>query len=415
MRKISLVLLFVLAAVLLIPSVAVAHPGRTDSNGGHYNRSTGEYHYHHGYPAHDHPGGVCPYEDEGEPVLSFTDTSTAAPADEPEESMPPFTDTSTPSPSPDFSLWEDDALSPSPVAAGVISNSDEDPPADASLDGLYQSPQTRMESLREDFYDGLSGEYIGWAYVILLLMVPVVCYCILVLLKRRRAFASSSSYVGPGNLLETYKTFGRVSMYYVSRFVVFLPVFVFAYCSYINSGLFTFIVLLAAWAFFSFGPPLSAVAAFCSFYISFPYAVSCPSPLWIVLYFLSMALYLLSYLPSISAFFSSKKFKDNFFYNVLDIAQERKQARAAASAKNPPASARQSLVSLPQKEKSSTRPASSPSSASKPLPVQPNRSSQEDEPMSDYMRTLLEDVDRRLGTSQPRRQNTGSRNKPKSN
>lgn len=39
-----------------------AHPGRTDSRGGHYNRSTGEYHYHHGYPAHQHPDGVCPYD-----------------------------------------------------------------------------------------------------------------------------------------------------------------------------------------------------------------------------------------------------------------------------------------------------------------------------------------------------------------
>lgn len=39
-----------------------AHPGRTDSSGGHYNRSTGEYHYHHGYPAHQHPDGVCPYD-----------------------------------------------------------------------------------------------------------------------------------------------------------------------------------------------------------------------------------------------------------------------------------------------------------------------------------------------------------------
>lgn len=39
-----------------------AHPGRTDANGGHYNRSTGEYHYHHGYPEHQHPNGVCPYE-----------------------------------------------------------------------------------------------------------------------------------------------------------------------------------------------------------------------------------------------------------------------------------------------------------------------------------------------------------------
>lgn len=39
-----------------------AHPGRTDSNGGHYNRSTGEYHYHHGYPEHQHTNGVCPYD-----------------------------------------------------------------------------------------------------------------------------------------------------------------------------------------------------------------------------------------------------------------------------------------------------------------------------------------------------------------
>lgn len=38
-----------------------AHPGRTDSKGGHYDRSTGEYHYHHGYPEHQHTNGVCPY------------------------------------------------------------------------------------------------------------------------------------------------------------------------------------------------------------------------------------------------------------------------------------------------------------------------------------------------------------------
>jgi hypothetical protein len=34
--------------------VAFAHPGRTDSQGGHYNHSTGEYHYHHGYSEHQH-------------------------------------------------------------------------------------------------------------------------------------------------------------------------------------------------------------------------------------------------------------------------------------------------------------------------------------------------------------------------
>lgn len=38
-----------------------AHSGGTDANGGHYDSSTGEYHYHHGYPAHQHPDGMCPY------------------------------------------------------------------------------------------------------------------------------------------------------------------------------------------------------------------------------------------------------------------------------------------------------------------------------------------------------------------
>ena len=39
-----------------------AHPGSLDENGGHYDRSTGEYHYHHGYPAHQHNNGECPYD-----------------------------------------------------------------------------------------------------------------------------------------------------------------------------------------------------------------------------------------------------------------------------------------------------------------------------------------------------------------
>lgn len=53
-----------LACILLLfcCSVAFAHPGDTDSNGGHYDRSTGEYHYHHGYPAHQHTDGKCPYD-----------------------------------------------------------------------------------------------------------------------------------------------------------------------------------------------------------------------------------------------------------------------------------------------------------------------------------------------------------------
>lgn len=67
MRKLLFLLLaFILSLLLAI--VTLAHSGKTDSRGGHYNRSTGEYHYHHGYSAHDHydmdGDGVkdCPYE-----------------------------------------------------------------------------------------------------------------------------------------------------------------------------------------------------------------------------------------------------------------------------------------------------------------------------------------------------------------
>lgn len=52
-----------LSCLLLLPPLAAfAHSGRTDADGGHYNTSTGEYHFHHGYPAHQHPDGICPYE-----------------------------------------------------------------------------------------------------------------------------------------------------------------------------------------------------------------------------------------------------------------------------------------------------------------------------------------------------------------
>ena len=43
------------------PQLTFGHSGRTDSQGGHYNRRTGEYHFHHGMHAHQHPNGICPY------------------------------------------------------------------------------------------------------------------------------------------------------------------------------------------------------------------------------------------------------------------------------------------------------------------------------------------------------------------
>lgn len=64
------VLLVILLFMLAI--TAAAHPGSTDEDGGHVDRSTGEYHYHHGYPAHNHydvddDGQIdCPYDFEDE-------------------------------------------------------------------------------------------------------------------------------------------------------------------------------------------------------------------------------------------------------------------------------------------------------------------------------------------------------------
>lgn len=55
--------LLIVVLIALTSSSALAHSGGTDSSGGHTNHSTGEYHYHHGYPEHQHYGGVCPYED----------------------------------------------------------------------------------------------------------------------------------------------------------------------------------------------------------------------------------------------------------------------------------------------------------------------------------------------------------------
>lgn len=41
---------------------AFAHPGGLDAQLGHYDNNTGEYHFHHGYPAHEHINGICPYD-----------------------------------------------------------------------------------------------------------------------------------------------------------------------------------------------------------------------------------------------------------------------------------------------------------------------------------------------------------------
>ena len=75
MKKIYI---FILSLIIICcsSSLVLAHSGRTDTNGGHFNRDTGDYHYHHGLPEHDHPDGVCPYESNNEESSSNTTTET---------------------------------------------------------------------------------------------------------------------------------------------------------------------------------------------------------------------------------------------------------------------------------------------------------------------------------------------------
>lgn len=61
MKKTLIVIIFILILASVFTSITFAHSGGTDSKGGHYDHSTGDYHYHHGHPAHKHPNGVCPY------------------------------------------------------------------------------------------------------------------------------------------------------------------------------------------------------------------------------------------------------------------------------------------------------------------------------------------------------------------
>lgn len=88
----------VLVTIVLCVGMSVsgmAHSGRTDGNGGHKDNKNvsglGSYHYHHGYPAHLHPNGVCPYENNGENgsvttnTTSKSEVNTSAKKEEPKE------------------------------------------------------------------------------------------------------------------------------------------------------------------------------------------------------------------------------------------------------------------------------------------------------------------------------------------
>lgn len=79
MRKYRGYILKALAAIVtavLLPVTVSAHGGRTDSQGGH--NSPSGYHYHHGYPAHQHYNGKCPFETEVKTDQSGTTAKSTA-------------------------------------------------------------------------------------------------------------------------------------------------------------------------------------------------------------------------------------------------------------------------------------------------------------------------------------------------
>lgn len=78
-----------LCLCLVCTVTAIAHSGRTDGSGGHYNRTTGEYHWHHGYDDHQH------YDIDGDGDLDCPITYTPTPTPMPTPKRTP-TPTRTP-------------------------------------------------------------------------------------------------------------------------------------------------------------------------------------------------------------------------------------------------------------------------------------------------------------------------------
>lgn len=64
--KFERIFLLSFVCITLSAGAVFAHSGGTDAQGGHHDYKNvsglGSYHYHHGYPAHLHPNGICPYE-----------------------------------------------------------------------------------------------------------------------------------------------------------------------------------------------------------------------------------------------------------------------------------------------------------------------------------------------------------------
>jgi hypothetical protein len=128
---------------MLAPAIAFAHPGKTDKNGGHTDKSTGEYHYHHGYEAHQHDGDVCPLDPEWKPAGAITEitqnsTISAAPT-----TVTPDT-TSNPTISATPTIIIDDAT---PTAAPEISIAPTASPSAITQPLFTEKPYAKLNSI----------------------------------------------------------------------------------------------------------------------------------------------------------------------------------------------------------------------------------------------------------------------------
>lgn len=90
-KSLKLIALAALISISTNTTAAFAHPGRTDSNGGHRDNNNvsglGSYHYHHGMEAHLHPNGVCPYGNSSTSSSSNSNSSNASSSSSTNESQ----------------------------------------------------------------------------------------------------------------------------------------------------------------------------------------------------------------------------------------------------------------------------------------------------------------------------------------
>lgn len=114
MKKRISALIIALLLLLTLSLAALAHPGRTDSRGGHRDNKNksglGSYHYHcGGYPSHLHPGGVCPYTSNN--TSHGSSSSSSLPGNGPSSNSP----TTTIPASTDTTVPEDDTPTDTPT------------------------------------------------------------------------------------------------------------------------------------------------------------------------------------------------------------------------------------------------------------------------------------------------------------